>query len=257
MKNLFTKMALVLSMICVIAFASPVIIQAANSLDGLGSQSTETGSQTSEAGSEDNAVADYLKGYNAVSSENMEKANTLASPIANAIGTITGFVMIVISAAIFLVTALDLAYIGIPFLRPKLNPQAAGGGMMGGMGAPMGGAQPAGRKFISDEAEACVAQAGGSGGMAGGMMPGGMGMGSPMGGMGMGGMGAPMGGGQPASTKSVILMYLKKRAFFLIIFAVASIVLMSSIFTDCGINLAALLTKIMNRLNGSISNVQV
>ena len=90
--------------------------------------------------------------------------------------------------------------------------------------------------------------------MAGGMMPGGMGMGSPMGGM---GMGAPMGGGQPAPTKSVILMYLKKRAFFLIIFAVASIVLMSSIFTDCGINLAALLTKIMNRLNGSISNVQV
>lgn len=245
MKNLFTKMALVLSMICVIAFASPVIIQATNSLDGLGSQSTETGSQTSEAGSEDNAVADYLKGYNAVSSENMEKANTLASPIANAIGTITGFIMIVISAAIFLVTALDLAYIGIPFLRPKLNPQAAGGGMMGGMGAPMGGAQPAGRKFISDEAEACVAQAGGSGGMAGGMMPGGM------------GMGAPMGGGQPAPTKSVILTYLKKRAFFLIIFAVASIVLMSSIFTDCGINLAALLTKIMNRLNGSISNVQV
>jgi hypothetical protein len=264
--KMFTRLMLVLSMICFIAFTSPIAIQATG-LDGLGSQtqSGSTESNGSSSGSDDSAMSDYLSGYNAVSSDNMSAASTLATPIANAIGTITGFIMIIVSAGIFLITALDLAYIGLPFLRPMLNPQAgagAGGGMgamgggfggspMGGMG---GGAQPQGRKWISDEAEACVAQAGGGGAQGGGMMPGG-------GGFGGGGFGSPMGGmgggAQPQPTKSVILMYLKKRAFFLIIFAVASIVLMSSIFTDCGINLAALLTKIMNKFNNTLGNVNV
>lgn len=77
------------------------------------------------------------------------------------------------------------------------------------------------------------------------------------------GMGMGMGGGmmsvagqaqQPMPMKSVILEYLKKRAFFLVIFSVATIVLMSSIFTDCGINLAELIFKIMDKANAQIGS---
>ena len=73
--------------------------------------------------------------------------------------------------------------------------------------------------------------------------------------MGMGGMGMGMPQQQaaPMPIKSVIFEYLKKRVFFLIIFAIATIILMSSIFTDCGINLAELITKIMNKVNGQIT----
>lgn len=272
-QSVFTKIMLVLTVICFIAFASPLIIRGEGGLDGLGGGSDSSGNNgsqqtTTEASSEDDgAISDYLKGYTPVTNENMQKASTLASPIASAIGTLTGFIMIIVSAGIFLVTALDLCYIGLPFTRTFLDPNAGqqagggmgmmGGGMMGG--GMMGGQQPqsAGKIcFISDEAKACVAQAAGGGqpGM-GGAMPGMGGFGGGMGGFG-GGM---MGGGAQAAqpTKSVIFMYLKKRAFFLIIFAVASIILLSSIFTDCGINLAALLTKILNKFNGEIANVSV
>ena len=127
---------------------------------------------------------------------------------------------------------------------------------MGGMG----GAQPQQeyglrRRWVSDEAVACVAQGNPQ------TQGGGMGM-SPMGGMSgmgmspMGGMGG-MGGAQPQPTKSVITMYLKKRAFFLVIFAVAIILLTSSIFTDCGINLAQLSFKLIDKFNNMISGINV
>ena len=212
MKTLFRRLSLVLCMMFIIAFTSPVCLYAATNLDDI--SSTNDGSSTSN----DTAISDHLKGYTPVTSDNMNSANQLAGPIATAIGTLSGFVVIIISAAIFLVTSLDLAYIGVPFLRQYLNPAYASGGAQGGMGM------------------------------------GGMGMG--MGGM---GMGMPMGGQQqqPMKTKSVILEYLKKRIFFIVIFTVATIVLMSSIFTDCGINLAELLMKVMNKLNGSIQTVNV
>jgi hypothetical protein len=88
---------------------------------------------------------------------------------------------------------------------------------------------------------------GGTGGMMGGGMMGGGMMG--------GGMQQPQ--QQPMPTKSVIFEYLKKRSVFIIIFAVATVVLMSSIFTDCGLNLASLLTKIMTKFNSNISNINV
>ena len=71
----------------------------------------------------------------------------------------------------------------------------------------------------------------------------------------MGGM--QMGGAQQAAMpmKSVILEYLKKRSFFLIIFAVATVILMSSLLTDCGLNLATLLTKVINRFSGQLGTI--
>lgn len=218
MKSGFKGMLLVLCMMCIMAFASPVCIYAASDLDGLSSGST-TNDSTSHGSSDNTSISDYLKGYNPVTQDNMEKAGTMASPIVNALGTLSGFIIMVVSAAIFVVTALDLAYIGLPFLRPTLNPNY-GAGAQGG--SPMGG----------------------------------MGMGM-RGGMGMGGMGMGGAQAQPVPTKSVIFEYLKKRTFFIIIFAVATVLLMSSIFTDCGLNLAELGIRVMHKLNGSISNINV
>lgn len=267
MKSGFKGMLLVLCMICVMAFASPVCIYAATDLDGLSSGSS-TNTSTSHGSGDNTSISDYLKGYNPVTQDNMEKAGTMASPVVNALGTASGFIIMLVSAGIFVVTALDLAYIGIPFLRPTLNPNygagAQGGSPMGGMGMGMGmrggmgmggmggGAQPAasGRRcLVSDEAVACVQMAS-QGAQGGSPMGGGMGM--MGGGMGMGGAQA-----QPAPTKSVIFAYLKKRTFFLIVFAVATVLLMSSIFTDCGLNLAQLGIRVMNKLNGSIANINV
>jgi len=268
MKTAFSKIALVLSVICIIAFASPVGIYASSLDELLGDDTTTSSSDDGSNGNvtvdngEDYSISDYMRGYNPISSENMQQASKLATPVANVIGTITGFIMIITVSFIFLTTALDLLYIAFPPIRPRLNPemgQASGGGMpmggmgmgmrggmMGGMGAPAGGgAAPMQRRWVSDEAVAAVSMANPApqgGGMMGGM--GGMGM--------MGGMGAAP---QPAmSTKSVIGTYFKKRIFFVIIFACASVVLMSSILLDCGINLAELLLKIFEKLNGSIAN---
>ena len=237
-----------------LSFSTPVF---ASDLDSLGNTSTTSTSNqggnsnnnnNNNNGSGNDSITDYLKGYTPVTDQNMSDAKQYASPITNILGTATGFIVMLVSAAIFVVTALDLCYIGLPFTRNFLNPQAQGGGSpMGGM-SPMGGtggAQPQGKRWVSDEAVACVAMAnpqGGGGGM------------SPMGGMGMGGS---MGGAQQQPTKSVIMTYLKKRAFFLIIFAVATILLTSSIFTDCGINLAELSFKVLDKINSMLAGVSI
>ncbi|MBO5424760.1 MAG: hypothetical protein J6A25_04530 [Lachnospiraceae bacterium] len=266
MKAMFNKIAIVLSVICVIAFASPAIVMSAQSLDDLSSGSNDN----SGSDSDNNSISDYLQNYNPVTKDNMEQAGAIASPIVNALGTLSGFIVMIASAGIFVVTALDLVYIGMPFTRSFLNPkygaQMGGaspmggmgmGGMgmgmhrgyggMGAMGAMGGGAQQAPeqgmrRQWVSDEAEYCVNFAQRQDLMSSGGV-------------------APIGGmpqqTQPTSTKSVILMYLKKRAFFLVIFSVCVVVLMSSLFTDCGLNLAELISKVMNKIGNQISSLEV
>ena len=208
------------------------------------------------------SVSDYLKGYTPVTKGNMNKASSLASPIVNFIGMLIGLVCVITTAGVGLITALDLLYIAIPPVRGFLYEGAQQGGMAGGMpggmgmgnmrggmgmgGMGMGGMQPQGGmhkiRWVSDEVVATVAMCQPQG-QGGGM---GMGMGMMAGGMGM------QGAQQNMSTKSTISVYLKKRIFFLVLFAVASIVLLSTVFTDCGINVAALVMKIMAKVNGSI-----
>lgn len=222
------------------------------------------------------AVADYLRGREAVTAENMAEAQTYVSPITNIIGTLIGVILAIASAAIFLVTALDLLYIGVPFVRPLLYPagQQAGGAPMGG-GMPMGGmgmgrmgmggmamggmqgaqamASGNSRRFVSDEAIAAVALAQPTSAQAP-MMSSGMGMG----GMGMMG-GGMMGGGAPAAmpTKSVIVEYLKKRTIFIIVFAICSVVLFSSVLTDCGINVGLLFLKLIGKVSDAATTVNM
>lgn len=243
----------------------------AQSLEDLSNGQTQT--QTSEQ--PQSAVADYLRGREAVTAENMQEAQTYVSPITNIIGTAIGIIMAFTSAVIFLVTALDLLYIGVPIVRPLLYPagQQAGGAPMGGMpmggmgmrggmgmgGMSMGGMQGSqamasgnSRRWVSDEAIAAVALAQPVPAQAG-MMGGGM----PMGGMPMGGM--SMGGGAPAPTsaKSAIFEYLKKRIVFIIIFGTCSVVLFSSILTDCGLNIGMLILKLLGKVSNAATTVNI
>lgn len=265
---------LILCMMFVIAFVSPVATFA-STLDDISNDSSSSSNQDGSSDGSDSsngAISDYLQNYTPITDENMRQASSFSSPIANALGTFAGGIIAVVEAAIVVVTALDLAYIGLPFTRSILNPNygaaAQGGGMgmgmgggfgggygrMGGMGGMgMGGGQAAPqtglrRQWVSDEAVQAVQnaqpqqQSGGMGGM-GGMMGG-------FGGMG-GGMQQQQ---QPQQTRSVIATYFKSRVFFIIIFTIAAIILTSSLLTHSGINLAALLSKIIGKFNGMVYN---
>lgn len=239
MKRLLSSLSaffVVLIVGCILA----VPVSATNDMDGLTGgntaqeQQVDQGSNSRDAG----ALGDALQNYNPITDDNMSQAQALANPITNIIGNIIGAIVLLTAAGIFLVTALDLAYIAMPFTRPLLTSK---------------------HQLVSDEALAAV------GGASGGQQAGGMGspMGSPMGGM--GGMGSPMGspmggmgaGQQKQGTKAVITTYFKKRVVFMVIFAVATVILTSSILTGVGINLAALLTEIINKLNSIINGVKV
>lgn len=237
MKGVISKLQLfMLAVMLMMSFTTTVF---ATDLDKL----NDGQNTTEQSDGHNDSVTDYMRNYKPVTDENMQNATQYASPITNAIGTFVGFVVMCVSAGIFAVTALDLAYIGLPVTRSFLNPQQAQqqGWGMGSMGGAQQQTQEYGlhRKWVSDEAVACVAQA------------------NPQ--QQQGGFGA-MGGAQqqqPQQTKSVISMYLKKRIVFLVVFAIATVLLTSSIFTDCGINLAQLMFKIMDKVNGTIAGVQV
>lgn len=218
-------------------------------------QGSEAG--TSETDEAYNSIQDVMRGYNAVDQESMEKANQLASPLADIIGVLTGFIIAITTALIFLVTALDILYISVPFVRKFLNPEVAQGGMQGGMGMGMRGGMGmqgnqggSGHRWVSDEAVQALQEAGVADGGQGGAM-GGMGMG------GYGGMNAMGTQQQQSGGKSSVMSYLKKRAFFLIVFAITTTILMSSLLLDCGLNLADLLYKIISLFTDGISNVQI
>lgn len=242
MKQKVAILTVVMTLMLVLGF--PFCSVMASDLDSVGSQATQSAGASEGTKYDNNSVSNYLENQDVVGDEQMQKAATMSSGVVNLIGILAGVIVTITSAAIFLVTALDLLYIAVPFTRSYLAPQQASGGMSMGMDGQMGGqSQSGGKQWVSDEALACVQP---SGSQAGNM--------NPMGGMGMMNMGAQTGGQQSQGTKSVITKYFKKRSIFIVIFAVCAIVLMSSVFTDCGINLAKLLFKIMSKVNNGIGN---
>ena len=231
MRNLIFSLLIVFLLI-------PVPVYAETTLDDISDATAEE-----QANDNDNAVSDYLNDYTPITNDNMAKASTLASPLANFLGNLAGFILIVVDGSLVVVTALDLAYIGLPFTRETLTSK---------------------RQLVSDEAIAVVPKPTPQGMpgqppmMGGGMNPmmgGGM---NPMMGGGMNPMGMPGAPNQQQqSTKSVILTYFKKRTIFIVLFIVASIVLTSSLLTHSGINIAELLLKLLGKGNTMISNVEV
>lgn len=208
---------------------------------------------------EDQDVADWIGNQRGFTGDQLETASNTLSPITNMIGYVIGAIVILACIGIFLITALDLLYIAFPPIRNLLYKAGTdgtgaytGGGMAGGYGRGMMGMGMAGAggaaggtnkptQWVSDEAVQCAALMGGSAQAANGA--------GMMGGM-YGGMQNQA--QQQQSTKSVIGTYFKKRIFFIILFAICVIVLMSSALLGTGANLAQWGIRIINMINGYI-----
>ena len=201
------------------------------------------------------SVGDALKGMadeHSMSGEDLAEANTLLQPITSLLGSAVGIIIALVSALIFLITALDLVYICVPFTRSLLYVDGQSGSRGGmGMGMGMGGMSMGmqqqstheRRQLVSDEAVQCAVMMGNN------QQQGYANMGYPG-----GGMGAMQSQPQNAPLKSVLITYFKKRVFFLILFAICAVMLTSSIFIGTGINLAEWFTSLIEMLNGSIPN---
>lgn len=199
--------------------------------------------------SDKGSITKYMEGYDPISDDNMKNASMWASPLVGIIGTLTGIALLLAWIWVAFQTSLDLLYIAIPPLRTLMfdgGNNGTGQGMMGAGGA-MGSSQTGKkRQWISDEAASAAASLGGSAQSQGQQMGGGMG------GFGGGmGMGAGMSGGQvqAQSKKSVIFTYFKSRAVFLVLFGLATVVLLSSFFMDAGLNLGEWLMKAIEGFN--------
>lgn len=227
-----------------------------------GGDSTEGSNNDGTMGTisqEDQDVADWIGNQRGFTGDQLETASNTLSPITNMIGYVIGAIVILACIGIFLITALDLLYIAFPPIRNLLYKAGTdgtgaytGGGMAGGYGRGMMGMGMAGAggaaggtnkptQWVSDEAVQCAALMGGSAQAANGA--------GMMGGM-YGGMQNQA--QQQQSTKSVIGTYFKKRIFFIILFAICVIVLMSSALLGTGANLAQWGIRIINMINGYI-----
>lgn len=245
------------------AFATPFVQDAVSTDSRIVAKAEDYGDDVGgndEGDKGGSAFQDYMKDYNPMTDEQFAESSAWASFLTGIAGNIIGVLVVIITAFIFVVTALDLAYLALPPIRKLLykpgtdgtGAQMGGGyGMRGGM---MGGGQQAqGAKptqWISDECVQVAAMLGGAAQtpqMGGGMMGGGYG--GYGGGMGM------MGGGQqqqPMTTKSAISEYLKKRVIFMVILAICMIVLLSSVLLGTGINLGQWFVNLVRGLNDSI-----
>lgn len=185
---------------------------------------------------DDSGVAEFFKNHRSMTSEQLNKASDTVSPLTNIFGYLMGGLIAITSSAIFLITALDLLYIGVPVLRGVLYKSGSQGGGYGQQGGSKG------FQLVSDEAVQASASA--------------VGGGSPQGGMG----GYGMQGGmqqQQGSKKSVITSYLKKRVVFLVLFAVCTVILTSSILLGTGVNLAQWVMRLIEILNDAIPSLSI
>lgn len=240
-KRLFVLAIMLLTLV----MSTTVYAKDLDTIDQNNSSSSQQNGSSNKTGDESfDSILDYMRGHNAVTNDDMSKASKMTSPITKMIGTLIGIINLLTVALIFLITSLDIMYISVPFIRKFLYPagsiQQSGGGVMGGQPQ----ANTNSHKWISEDCLNAMTEA----------QPQQQGMGMGMG-MGMGGMGGMGGQPQAVPAKQVIGVYLKKRILFLVLFGVCSTILMSSLFLDCGLNLAQLIYKIGEMLNGGLSEV--
>lgn len=228
-----------------IGFTSSSIIARAETSTSIGDNieprtGTTSNSNSGVSAKDDTGVVEFFKNHRSMSSEQLNKASDTVSPLTNIFGYLMGGLIALTSSAIFLITAIDLLYIGVPPIRGILYKPSGGGQSMGmggyGMRGQMSQGGSKGLQLVSDEAVQCSAGAGGATQSMG------------MGGYGMqGGMQQQQGG-----TKNVIMSYLKKRVVFIILFAICTVILTSSILLGTGVNLAQWIMKLIEILNNSI-----
>lgn len=166
------------------------------------------------------AVAGLFQG--GIDDESSAEAQRIASPWTKVIRVIISVILLLLTAALFLITVLDLVYIGVPFVRKWLgggedSSSSSGGGFNNdgfNYNTSSQGKSGIGR-IVSDEAIAAVQAASGSNGGGGGFNS----------------------TSQPTSKKSTIISYLKKRVVFLVVFGICAVLLFGTTFTDLGLKL--------------------
>ncbi len=182
-----------------------------------------------------------LFGQAGVRDTDIATATRLLEPVVRIVNALMAVILGLTSLSLFLITTIDLAYIAFPPLRSLLTAGSSSGGRSSGGFPGVGGFQGAGgfpgaggfqgagalrsvdsgigavaflSRWVSDEAVSAVQDSGIS-------APGGSVFGAPA--------------QQTSGSKSVILSYIKKRAFFLTAFGVCVILFTSTAFTDLGI----------------------
>ena len=245
--------SLFLSVLCF-----PAMTVRATDLDGL----TATTPAPSSAVQSDNsvqrtgAVADFVDSLtssdNYLTGKDMVKAQKTLSPVTSIVGYLLGVALLILNIGCLFYTMFDLLALVIKGLRPFL----------------------ASHNLISDEMTALLGTSGAPQGMqgaqggygvggygVGGYGVGGYGVGGydTMNGMnganGMGGMNGAAGMNQQGTqqgTKEILVTYLKKRAFFYVLLMISFILLTSSVFMNCGLNIAKLAYNAMSTINGKL-----
>lgn len=188
--------------------------------------------------------------------ESNKAAKQAIAPFTSILKVLTSAMIAIATTWLFVQTAIDIVYLTVPFLRGLMSPQknmSAPSGMNGGFGGSQAPQTKGGLGMFnpfqpSDEAMQALEQggnnvasanfSGGSGGM-------GMGMGGRMGGMGMG-----MGGQQQQSQSKphILGVYLKKRAFTMVLLGVGIVVLMSSFLFDFGLDTGGFLLEAFDQV---------
>lgn len=266
------KRGLSLLFLCLLLACMVVPVFAVQDSDSQGQDFSEIQSQDKgksqevsgeSSSSKNDSVSGFLKDYSPVKGEDMAKADKMTKGFQGIIGNLIGVVLTLVTAWIGLITVCDLAYIAIPPIRSFLAFQSGSGGMSGGAMAggfgggfnPMGNQQGSSgspflnRQWVSDEVLAAFSASGTSGGM-----PTGGGFNNYGGFNNFGNMSM---GQQNASPKSIVFVYLKKRAFFLVIFAITAVLLTSSLFFNCGVNIAEFVFTIFDKIKSSVSGLSV
>ena len=222
-----------------------------------GNESNAPSGNTSNQG-DSNSISGQLKGYKPVKAQDMQNARESSSWLTSMIGVAISFLVIAVFAFTGFITACDLVYMYIPFLRKFLySPGTDGTGAMTGMGG--GGSSSTsifGLQWVSDEAVAVSSMLGGSAqatGHAGGGMMGG-GYGGYGGGFG-GGFGAQPNDVQQKGGKSAIRVYVGKRVVALTFLGIASVLLFTSAFTDFGINVGGMLLNLLAAIQDKLSGI--
>ena len=236
MKNLKKLITVVMFTVCfsLVGFSFGGVHSVYAVADDFSAQTTES------SGNSDNGLADYIEGFQSMTPDNLAQANYVVSPFVNLIGNIMGGILILGLTLIGLITSLDLLYIGFPPIRNFLfkdGQQSPMGGGYGGMQQQNTTSER--RQWVSDEAVQCVALGGNNqqqGAISGGGMPG-MQMNQNI---------------QNIPVKSVMATYLKRRVVFLVLFALGSVILTSSLIMGFGVNLAQWLLDMLTTLKNYI-----
>lgn len=191
---------------------------------------------------------DFINGMNAAAdlTADIDGANEITGAVKKFVGKIIGFIFFTIPVLLTLRVALDLTYIGVPFLRKALGNGHAGSAPAGGQGGMSGGMGMGG-------------MSGGFGGMSGGM-----------GGM-SGGMGAQNAGGlkvqlvsnaalnavaaekaQGPDAPGPFKIYIKDMVVVLTLIPVLIVLASTGILTTVGLTIGSFLVDFISNIKGMI-----